>query len=115
MIDINKTYRTMDGREVRIYATDGVGDYPIHGAMLCDKGWHGEYWTAQGETYSGRSHLHDLVEVKPRIQRELWINVYPDPKRVWAYHTKEDADWRAIRERLACVKMIIDCEEGEGL
>ena len=113
MIDINKTYRTMDGREVRIYATDGVGDYPIHGAMLCDKGWHGEYWTAQGETYSGRSHLHDLVEVKPRIQRELWINVYSGG--AYSYYTRKRADDKAIPYRLACVKVLIDCEEGEGL
>ena len=36
MIDKSKTYRTRDGREVRIYATDGVGDQAIHGAVLTD-------------------------------------------------------------------------------
>jgi hypothetical protein len=33
MIDINKKYRTRDGREVRIYATDGDGDPLTHGAI----------------------------------------------------------------------------------
>ena len=33
MIDMKKKYRTKDGREVRIYATDGVGHYPVHGAV----------------------------------------------------------------------------------
>ena len=32
MIDKNKQYRTRDGREVRIYATDGYGHYPVHDA-----------------------------------------------------------------------------------
>lgn len=34
MIDKNKKYRTRDGKEVRIYCTDGRGLYPIHGAIL---------------------------------------------------------------------------------
>jgi hypothetical protein len=32
MISMDKQYRTRDGREVRIYAVDGGGKYPIHGA-----------------------------------------------------------------------------------
>lgn len=37
MIDKNKQYRTRDGREVRIYATDGDPIVPIHKAALGDK------------------------------------------------------------------------------
>ena len=33
MIDINKKYRTRNGREVRIYATDGWSASPVHGAI----------------------------------------------------------------------------------
>ena len=32
MIDKSKTYRTRDGREVRIYATDGERGLRVHGA-----------------------------------------------------------------------------------
>jgi len=33
VIDINKKYKTRNGQKVRIYATDGAEDYPIHGAI----------------------------------------------------------------------------------
>lgn len=39
MIDINKKYKTRDGREVRIYATDGSGGFSVHGAIKRDDGW----------------------------------------------------------------------------
>ena len=39
MIDMTKTYRTRDGREVRIYAVDGKGDFCVHGAVNTKDGW----------------------------------------------------------------------------
>ena len=56
----------------------------------------------------------DLVEVKPRIQRELWLNLYADGSAA-PRQTKAEANWSAQDEILACVKIAIDCEEGEGL
>ena len=45
MIDITKKYRTRDGREVRIYATDGADPYPVHGAIKNSDGeWCGSAW-----------------------------------------------------------------------
>lgn len=115
MIDKNKQYRTRDGREVRIYATDGIGSYPVHGACRGREGWTPEKWTAGGLFfYDGSRKDGDLVEVKPRIQREFWLNVYRDSLST-RYDSKEHADRGATIERLACVKIIIDCEEGEGL
>ena len=38
MISKDKQYKTRDGREVRVYATDGAGEFPIHGAVLNDDG-----------------------------------------------------------------------------
>jgi hypothetical protein len=55
----------------------------------------------------------DLVEVKPRIQREAWLNVYPNCVTVYESHV--DADKHAAPDRIACVKHVIDCEEGEGI
>ena len=56
----------------------------------------------------------DLIEVKPRIQREVWVNVYDIGCST--YTTKEMANRCAVIDtRLACVKITIDCEEGEGL
>lgn len=34
MIDINKKYRTRDGRDVVIYAINGAGNYPVHGKEI---------------------------------------------------------------------------------
>jgi hypothetical protein len=57
--------------------------------------------------------LLGLVEVKPRIRRECWVNVTPDA--MWVYEDKESADHHHGLGRIACVKITIDCEEGEGL
>jgi hypothetical protein len=58
---------------------------------------------------------HDLIEVKPRIQREVWLNLYKKVDGVFAYESKELANKAAGCDRIACVKITIDCEEGEGL
>jgi hypothetical protein len=65
MIDITKTYKTRDGREVRIYATDGGGVYPVHGAINYYGEWSMCRWTAEGTTFSDDEHCsYDLIEVK---------------------------------------------------
>jgi hypothetical protein len=73
MISKDKTYRTRDGREVRIYATDGGGPYPVHGAILLSNLWVPANWSESGKYGSqfGRQHDCDLIEVKRRYQRTL--------------------------------------------
>lgn len=113
MIDIKKQYRTRDGREVRIYATDGKGPASVvHGAINYNDGWVQHTWFADG-MYHYTSSCRDLIEVKPRIQREVWVNVYHH--RHGIFFTKETADAHASEDRIACVRLTIDCEEGEGL
>jgi hypothetical protein len=122
MISKNKTYRTRDGREVRIYAIDGgVGKSMVHGATLDEApGWFPRVWYPDGShTENGD---FDLIEVKPRIKRTFWTNIYGgkyfDPDKVGQaiFFSKEMADKFVIyADRVACVKVEIDCEEGEGL
>jgi hypothetical protein len=73
MIDMSKKYRTRAGREVRIYAVDAGGEYPIHGATLemdTVAKWEPEEWTPCGKCYlEGPQSLHDLVEAKA----EVWV------------------------------------------
>lgn len=116
MIDKNKQYRTRDGREVRIYATDGAAIYPVHGAMKsANAEWFARCWTREGKaTADDTERSCDLIEVKPRIMQEHWCNVYPNGATSY-YMTREEADKVAFSHRLACVKITIDCEEGEGL
>ena len=56
---------------------------------------------------------YDLIEVRPRHKRTVWLNIFEDCAGVW--DSKKDANKYAIRERLACIKVDLDFEEGEGL
>jgi len=119
MIDKNKQYRTRDGREVRIYATDGVGSHPVHGAIKNPDGWRQATWMRDGY-WASVDMGSDLIEVKPRIKREVWVNVYEGEQQAmsWLFINRNLADSAAAsckEERIACVKLTIDCEEGEGL
>jgi len=111
-ISMDKQYRTKDGREVRIYAVDGMNHNKVHGAIKLENGWKIATWRDDGVAWVTK---YDLIEVKPRIQREYWHNVYPNARDVNIQKTREDADFFAAYNRIACVKITIDCEEGEGL
>jgi hypothetical protein len=108
MISKDKTYRTRDGREVRIYATDGFGDAPIHGAFKRQDDWDCICWTENGVCVFNPS--WSLIEVKPRIKRTVWLHIYRDT--TVASDTRIQ---RCMRNPLALVEVEIDCEEGEGL
>lgn len=114
MISKDKEYR-LDSRDIehRIYATDGYGTFPVHGAVRYPHGWEPAMWTAEGR---GKN-CPDLIEVKPRIKRTVWLNVYADgiSPPVGSGMTREDADRLAGTARVACIPVEIDCEEGEGL
>lgn len=113
IISMDKQYRARCGYEVRIYAVDGGAKYPVHGAIFINGEWELHYWDKNGICKYGPA--FNLIEVKPRIQREYWHNVYPNASDVNIQKTREDADLWAANDRIACVKIIIDCEEGEGL
>jgi hypothetical protein len=114
MIDINKKYQTRDGREVRIYATDGNKGEEIHGAF---KNLNGKWCSSMWE-YNGRNAYKcseaDLIEVRPRHKRMVWLNVYGRPDDVTAYIDKWKAD-QSVSPRIACIKVELNFEEGEGL
>ena len=111
MIDINKKYRTQGGREVRIYATDHAGGRPIQGAFLSERGeWWYCSWTANGRVSHFGDDIDDLIEIKPRIHRTLWIDLYPN-EGAWLRHEPGPLG----NDCLARKKIEIDVEEGEGL
>ena len=41
--------------------------------------------------------------------------MYPDEVDTELWHSKEEAEVQKFDGRIACVKLVIDCEEGEGL
>jgi hypothetical protein len=118
LVSTDKKYRTIEGKEVRIYSTDNGGNYPVHGAWRDEihNEWFIREWTAEGnQCITPRdTDPYNLVEVKPRVQREYWANIYPDT--IPALHaTRKRAEKCVMPGRIACVKVVIDCEEGEGL
>jgi len=117
MIDITKQYRTRDGREVRIYATDGEGPYPVHGAIRLPTFWCPTNWDENGLYKAGGFELHDydLIEVRPRHKRTVWLNMYGSGVVPESCSSKERADLAAACGRIACIKVDLDFEEGEGL
>ena len=109
MIDKNKVYKTRDGREVRIYATDGAMPYPVHGAIKMAEGWVRIAWEKDG-TYALSCEQTDLIEVRPRHKRVVWLHVFEDS----IICAKEPA-YYDITNRIACLRVELDFEEGEGL
>jgi hypothetical protein len=107
---MDKKYRTRDGREVRLYAVDGATKLSVHGAIKETSGWIEASWDSQGR----RMAFYDsLVEVKTRHKRTVWVNAYVDNTNS-VYGTKERADGDK-HLRIACIKVELDFEEGEGL
>lgn len=114
MIDINKKYRTRDGQEVRIYATDGEHGELVHGAVNHSQhGWQSMIWFANGNYLEDEESDFDLIEVRSRHKRTVWVNVYE--KSISHWDSKELAADRASSDRIACIKVDLDFEEGEGL
>jgi hypothetical protein len=65
MIDITKKYQTRSGLPVRIYAVDGGGICPVHGAIKDDGGWYDDRWRVGGSyTDGGVDDPRDLVIAK---------------------------------------------------
>lgn len=115
MISMDKQYRTRDGQEVRIYAVDGESLQEIHGAVCHNGKWAAVQWYGGGNYYThGTPSCLDLIEVKPRIQREYWVNVYENH----IYGTKDIKNVISAvssQQLKSRIKITIDCEEGEGL
>lgn len=124
-ISMNKTYKTRDGRPVRVLCVDAKhASFPVKALIANESGQEVVVsLTATGKFFE-RSHTDssiDLVECKPRVKRTLWLNLHKTGE-VYAHPSKEAARDGRINSYgkeaacyLACVKVEIDCEEGEGL
>lgn len=83
----------------------------MHGAIKFNNEWITYCWNLNGSAILNSENEYDLIEVKPRIQRDVWLDIYADAVVAGIAHKT-----RIISDgRIACVKITIDCEEGEGL
>ena len=72
MIEPSKQYETMDGSEARVYATDGGGDTPIHGAVKTKGGWIASVWDKDGNNPTLSD--YDLIEKwEPKRGEYCWF------------------------------------------
>jgi hypothetical protein len=71
MISKDKQYTTIGGQEVRIYAIDGIGKFPIHGAIKDNKGWEHGTWEDNGGFNGRHKHHFDLIEIVPKVK--VWV------------------------------------------
>ena len=115
MIDKDKQYKTRDGREVRIYATDGCGVFPVHGAIEHDEGWSSFTWANNGSSINSaisKENPDDLIEVKPRIKIERWVMV----NRNGDYSLWLDKPSKSVSvDAFGLTRISFEVEEGEGL
>lgn len=121
MIEMGKTYRTRDGREVRIYAVDVPGVRPVHGARKTDSdNWCIACWSANGQHGDYMGLPFDLIEVKPKITRTYnllhWkaghASAYPSDESLARYREL----MRTQNDPLAITgPHTIEFTEGEGL
>ena len=113
MIDVTKQYKTRDGREVtQLTRFDVKGSYPVVGVNDGTV----RTWTVNGQyRRADDDSRYDLIEVKPRIKRDVWVNVCGGGfTRI--YGSRGLARSRFENDcALACVRVSLDCEQGEGL
>ena len=64
-----------------------------------------------------RDNCNDLINVPVKHVREYWVNLYAldNIQTIAIHYSKEEADKNSLCIRLACKKITISFEEGEGL
>jgi hypothetical protein len=107
-LDWNKPLQTRDGRKARLLGK--LNGRPDSGYLVAVADEHGVETLLIGE---------EVINVPQRIKREVWLNVYPDRAsdnaNVSPWRTRELANRYSYDNRIACVKVSIDCAVGEGL
>lgn len=112
-IDFTKPVQTRDGKPVKIISTDGHPNCPIVGYI--ENRDVPVTWNPDGKFCSGAHESEiDLINVPQKRTLDVWVNVYPN-NEVFSYSTKETADKLAGTHRLACIHIVREYEEGEGL
>jgi hypothetical protein len=115
-LDLTKSVQTRDGRQVRIYATDAGGKFPIHGAYRneADTCWIPYRWTLDGMSFLSElvQAPADLVNI-PQVYevKEAWVNIYDIQGEkamiVGLYSDRQSADIGSRGQRIACVRIPI--------
>jgi hypothetical protein len=122
LIRMDKEYVTRDGRAVRVLCVDAkCRHYPV-AALVTDR--YGQeisvFYTATGcyMTDSKCKCDTDLIPLRVKHTRTVWVNVYPvEANSGFFADSKKRADDLAGHSphRIACKEVTFDYYEGEGL
>lgn len=76
MFEAGKTYRTRDGREARVYATDGA-IFCIHGAIKTESGWVSDAWGPYGKYPAWQFSEDNAKDLMPPTRKmSRWVALY---------------------------------------
>lgn len=99
-IQLDKQYKTRDGREVRIHAIDGPdSNEPVVASILNGNKWCPYTWTIDGGNFHHRPSGADLIEVVPLWEGEVWVRANElRPHGYWCDDKAATAaGWRKIK------------------
>jgi hypothetical protein len=117
--DVSKPVQTRSGKPARIVATDykvGNGYTILAIVEEGDREYAFSYLPDGRFSSAGREEDLDLVNVPQRIKKSMWLNIYRRNQiSAGAHDSREQANRDAAFDRVACVEVLIDCEEGQGL
>jgi hypothetical protein len=111
-VDWWKPILARDGRAARFMGTLDDGRHVV-AVKNADGSQFVGCWPITGAICGGVS-SDDIINVPERIKREVWLNVY-ESGGITPWADKDTADTHALEGRIACVRVQIDCEKGEGL
>jgi hypothetical protein len=118
LIDKAKKYRLRNGGQAKVYEVYSGEGRVVHGAVFDDTigEWFQQNWYLDGSFHPVLMNEFDLIEVKPRIKRTVYINYYKNGSFGDACATRQEAILRQNTPALvACITVNLDFEEGEGL
>lgn len=123
-LDGTRPVTTRDGKKVTLYCVDAPGKWPVHGRIEGNDV--PTSWNAHGNYQSRGKSSYDLFQSPPPkpFKSGSWVNVYPptvsgpDVYQITVsepYDNKAAADAIAHPGRIACVRVVIEGNEGDGL
>jgi hypothetical protein len=114
-VDWSKPLQLKDGRKARFLALIKCPEQPRCCVVTDADGdeWV-EAWCENGNyTVPGLSPL-DIINTPERIERDVWLTLYRSGD-ISTDETEEAAKANRDKDRVACVRVQIDCNVGEGL
>jgi hypothetical protein len=78
MIDIDKQYTLAGNRDVKVKLSHIDGNI-VYGYYHTDDDWQSLKWSLMGGAcLSLNNPCYNLVEVKTKIKKDIWISIYPN-------------------------------------